>query len=290
MAKNLPAKRESQGLIRGHKRRLPSGRIINVNKGVPARRKPTRSLGFRNRAKIVPKKPTVPARRKNFRLPPRIREKPRLTKEQLTDKFDYFIVRFIDSGQIGSNFLSEKNRNIGDLLDTMKFMWRDRVNSLDLVDFELSEDELFMQFEDVMLDFIERDDDGWEGKFDSETYVRGNLDDIVDDAVRNGMYNTPEDEPAIATRHYDPFDGQLLTTDNDGLWENEVEPSKWEEVWRSSDINSRDSLKREDTRDLLIKLDIPHIEMNNQYTSIIGIPKSLSEKAKKKLRDAGFDV
>jgi hypothetical protein len=70
--KNLPAKRESQGIIRGHKRRLASGKVIDVNKGVPGKQR--RKLLFgRNKAKIVPKKEKI--KKKNFRLPPRIKEK-----------------------------------------------------------------------------------------------------------------------------------------------------------------------------------------------------------------------
>jgi hypothetical protein len=74
MVSNLPSKRESQGLIAGHKRRLASGRIIDVNKGVPSRSKRNRKAFLpRNRAKIVPKK-QEPKKRKNFLFPIRKRQ------------------------------------------------------------------------------------------------------------------------------------------------------------------------------------------------------------------------
>jgi hypothetical protein len=72
----LPAKRESQGLIAGHKRRLSSGRIIDVNKGVPSRAKTNRKAFLpRNRARIVPKKIPV-VKRPKFKFPPRKRKTP----------------------------------------------------------------------------------------------------------------------------------------------------------------------------------------------------------------------
>jgi hypothetical protein len=88
MVSKLPAKRESQGLIGGHKRRLPSGRVIDVNKGIPSRakQKSRRRKGSQNwqrgGTRRKPQKSIIPIRSRKLTI------KKRKQWQKVFDPFD----------------------------------------------------------------------------------------------------------------------------------------------------------------------------------------------------------